>query len=132
MIVQVATMNAPAAVGPYSQGMRVGEYLYTSGQIPLSPKTGMLVDGGIAEQTRQAIDNLKEVLEAGNSSLEYTFKTVCYLTDMDYFSTFNEVYAEYFTNKPVRSCVAVKQLPKGALVEIEAVAFVGKGENGEY
>lgn len=128
MKTQVTTTKAPAAIGPYAQGIRVGGFVFTSGQIPLSPETGAMVEGGIAEQTRQAIENLQAVLEAGGSSLARTVKTTCFLTDMAHFAAFNETYAEYFTQKPARSCVAVRQLPKGALVEIEAVAVAGEGE----
>jgi 2-iminobutanoate/2-iminopropanoate deaminase len=120
----IETKAAPAAIGPYSQGYISGNFVFTSGQIPLSPETGEIVSAVIAEQTGQVIRNLKAVLEAGGSSLEKVIKTVCFLADMNDFAAFNEVYAKYFTGKPARSTVAVKQLPKNVLVEIEAVAEI--------
>lgn len=119
---QIRTENAPAAIGPYSQGIVYGEMVYTSGQIPLDPKTGNLVGDSIEEQSRQALENLKAVLEAAGSSLKDVVKTTCFLSDMGNFGAFNQVYAEYFQEKPARSCVAVRELPKQALVEVEAVA----------
>lgn len=118
----INTTKAPAAIGPYSQVLVVNGVLYSSGQIPLDPETGAIVEGGIKEQTLQVMKNLEAVLEAANSSFEKVFKTTCFLSDMANFATFNEVYAEYFTGKPARSCVAVKELPKGALVEVEVIA----------
>ncbi|MCL2013406.1 MAG: RidA family protein [Oscillospiraceae bacterium] len=121
----VETKTAPAAIGPYSQAIIENGTVYTSGQIPLSPETGMLVNGGIAEQTKQVIENLQAVLTAAGSDLAQVVKTTCFLTDMEDFAAFNEVYVKYFTcgtGKPARSCVAVLALPKGAAVEIEAVA----------
>ena len=119
----VETKNAPAAVGPYSQAIKVGDFVFTSGQIPLNPETGDLVDGGIEEQIRQAIENLKVVLEAAGAGLETTVKTTLFILHMDDFPTVNTIYAELFRgNNPARSCVAVAALPKGAQVEIEAVA----------
>jgi 2-iminobutanoate/2-iminopropanoate deaminase len=120
----IDTNNAPAAIGPYSQAITANGMVYTSGQIPLDPETGELVPGGIKEQTRQVCENLAAVLRASGGFLENVVKTTCYLTDMGDFAAFNEVYAEHFTGKPARSCVAVKALPKGALVEIEAVAEI--------
>ena len=119
---KVETNKAPKAIGPYSQAVVVGNLIFTSGQIPLNPQTGVLVGNDIKEQTHRVCQNLKAVLEASGSSLENTVKTVCYLSDMTNFSEFNEVYAQYFTQKPARSCVAVKELPKGALVEVDVVA----------
>ena len=119
---KVFTENAPAAIGPYSQAMKVGALVYTSGQIPIDPKTGNVEAQDIAGQTRQVMENLKAVLEAAGSSMENTVKTMCFLTDMGNFAAFNEIYGEYFTGKPARSCVAVSALPKGVLVEVEAVA----------
>lgn len=116
------TNKAPKAIGPYSQAVVVGNLIFTSGQIPLNPETGVLMGNDIKEQTHRVCQNLKAVLEASGSSLENTVKTVCYLSDMTNFSEFNEVYAQYFTQKPARSCVAVKELPKGALVEVDVVA----------
>ena len=122
---KIVTDKAPAAIGPYSQAMVVGNLVFTSGQIPLDPETGLLVGDTVAEQTHRACRNLKAVLEAAGSSLEMAVKTVCFLADIADFAAFNEVYAQYFTEKPARSCVAVKDLPRGALVEIEVVAECG-------
>ena len=119
---KVETNKAPKAIGPYSQAVVVGNLIFTSGQIPVNPQTGVLEGNDIKEQTHRVCQNLKAVLEASGSSLENTVKTVCYLSDMTNFSEFNEVYAQYFTQKPARSCVAVKELPKGALVEVDVVA----------
>ena len=119
---KVETNKAPKAIGPYSQAVVVGNLIFTSGQIPLNPQTGVLEGNDIKEQTHRVCQNLQAVLEASGSSLENTVKTVCYLSDMTNFSEFNEVYAQYFTQKPARSCVAVKELPKGALVEVDVVA----------
>ena len=119
---KVETNKAPKAIGPYSQAVVVGNLIFTSGQIPLNPETGVLEGNDIKEQTHRVCQNLKAVLEASGSSLEKAVKTVCYLSDMTNFSEFNEVYAQYFTQKPARSCVAVKELPKGALVEVDVVA----------
>lgn len=118
----VYTDNAPAAIGPYSQAMIVGNTVYTSGQIPIDPKTGTIEAGDITSQTTQVCENLAAVLNAAGSSLDRVFKTTCFLSDMANFAAFNEVYAKYFTSKPARSCVAVKELPKGSLVEIEVIA----------
>ena len=117
----IATNNAPGAIGPYSQGWVVGEFVYTSGQIPVDPTTGAIPEG-IAAQAEQSCKNVGAILEAAGSSLEQVFKTTCFLADMGDFAAFNEVYARYFTTKPARSCVAVKDLPKGVLCEIEAIA----------
>lgn len=119
---KVETKEAPAAIGPYSQAVVVGNLIFTSGQIPLNPDTGVLEGNNIAEQTHRVCKNLKAVLKASGGSLESAVKTVCYLNDMADFSAFNEVYAQYFTQKPARSCVAVKELPKGALVEVDVIA----------
>ena len=118
----VTSTAAPAAIGPYSQAIAENGLIFTSGQIPLSPETGELVTGGITGQANQAIENLKAVLTEAGSDLSHVIKTTCFLTDMKDFAAFNEVYAGHFTGKPARSCVAVSALPKGALVEIEAVA----------
>ena len=117
----IATNNAPGAIGPYSQGWVVSEFVYTSGQIPVDPATGAIPEG-IAAQAEQSCKNVGAILEAAGSSLEQVFKTTCFLADMGDFAAFNEVYARYFTTKPARSCVAVKDLPKGVLCEIEAIA----------
>ena len=120
----ISTNKAPAAIGPYSQAIKVGNMVFTSGQIPLDPETGVLVSGGIKEQAEQIMKNLEAVLAASNSGLEYVVKTTCFLADMNDFADFNEVYGKYFVSKPARSCVAVKSLPKGALAEVEVIATV--------
>lgn len=120
---KIWTDKAPDAIGPYSQGIVCGEMVYTSGQIPLDPQTGLLAGESIEAQSQQALENLKAVLEAAGSSLNDVVKTTCFLSDMGNFGIFNQVYADYFQNKPARSCVAVKELPKRALVEVEAVAI---------
>lgn len=119
---KVETSKAPAAIGPYSQGLTLGNLIFTSGQIPLNPETGVLEGENITEQTHRVCKNLQAVLEAAGGSLKSAVKTVCFLSDMADFAAFNEVYAQYFTEKPARSCVAVKDLPKGALVEVEVIA----------
>ena len=120
----VSTQNAPQAIGPYSQAVRVGNMLFTSGQIPLRPD-GTLVTGDIKTQTRQVLTNLKAVLEAGGSSLGEVVKCTCFLGDMNFFVDMNEVYAEFFdTNPPARSAVEVARLPKDVLIEIEAIALI--------
>lgn len=122
MSIKIKTEKAPAAIGPYSQAMVVGNLIFTSGQIPLDPETGAMVGENVTEQTHRVCQNLKAVLEAAGGSLTSVIKTTCFLNDMADFAAFNEVYAQYFTEHPARSCVAVKALPKGALVEVEAVA----------
>ena len=119
---KVHTDMAPAAIGPYSQAIVTGNLVFTSGQISLDPETGVLVGKDIREQTERVCKNLSAVLTAAGSSLEKAVKTVCYLSNMEDFAAFNEVYATFFTGKPARSCVAVKTLPKGALVEVEVIA----------
>ena len=119
---KIHTNNAPAAIGPYSQAICTGNLIFTSGQIPLNPETGVLEGETIAEQTHRVCNNLEAVLTAAGGSLKTAVKTVCFLSDMADFTAFNEVYAQYFTEKPARSCVAVKELPKGALVEVEVIA----------
>ena len=119
---KIETKNAPMAIGPYSQAVVVGNLIFTSGQIPLNPETGLLEGENITEQTHRVCKNLQAVLTAAGGSLKSAVKTVCFLSNMADFSAFNEVYAQYFTEKPARSCVAVKDLPKGALVEVEVVA----------
>ena len=118
----VYTSNAPEAIGPYSQAICTGSLVFTSGQIPIDPANGQVVAGAIAEQTEQVCKNLAAVLNAAGTSLEKVVKTTCFLSSMDDFAAFNEVYAKYFTGKPARSCVAVKTLPKNVLVEVEAIA----------
>ena len=121
MLNVTSTPNAPSAIGPYSQGWVVGDFVYTSGQIPVNPANGE-VPAGIAAQAEQSCKNVAAILEAAGTTLEGVVKTTCFLADMGDFAAFNEVYAKYFTSKPARSCVAVKDLPKGVLCEIEAVA----------
>ncbi|MCD8161087.1 MAG: RidA family protein [Clostridiales bacterium] len=119
----IDTKNAPGAIGPYSQAFVVGGTVITSGQIPVDPADGSVPEG-IAAQTEQSCKNVGAILEAAGTSFEKVFKTTCFLADMGDFAAFNEVYARYFVSKPARSCVAVKQLPKGVLCEIEAQAEV--------
>lgn len=121
---KIHTEKAPAAIGPYSQAITSGKLVYTSGQIPLCPESGALVGTDIAAQTEQVIQNLSAVLQAAGASLDTVVKTTCFILDMADFAAFNEVYAKYFTGKPGRSCVAVKALPKDAMVEIEAIAEI--------
>ena len=121
-IEKVATTQAPAAIGPYSQAIKVGELVFTSGQIPLNPATGEVVGETITEQAERVMQNLGAVLAAAGSSFEKAVKTTCFLADMNDFAAFNGVYAKYFTTCPARSCVAVKTLPKGVLVEVEVIA----------
>lgn len=118
------TNNAPAAIGPYSQGIISGKTLYLSGQIPLDPDSGAVVGADITAQTQQVLHNIGALLEAAGTGYDRVVKTTCFLADMGDFAIFNEVYARYFTSKPARSCVAVKTLPKGVLCEIEAAAVV--------
>lgn len=117
----IATEKAPGAIGPYSQGFIAGDFVYTSGQIPVNPADGTVPEG-ITAQTEQSCKNVGAILEAAGSGYDKVIKTTCFLADIADFAAFNEVYAKYFTSKPARSCVAVKDLPKGVLCEIEAVA----------
>lgn len=119
---KIHTEKAPAAVGPYSQAMVVNGLVYTSGQIPLDPATGELVGETIEEQAEQVMKNLVAILEAAGTTPEKVVKTLCFLTDMNDFAAFNEVYAKYFTEKPARSCVGIQSLPKGAICEVEVIA----------
>lgn len=121
---KIATTKAPAAIGPYSQGMILNGILFTSGQVPLSPETGEVVGKDITEQAEQVMKNLGAILEEAGTSYDKTLKTLCFLANMADFAAFNEVYAKYFTEKPARSCVAVKELPKGVLCEVEVIASV--------
>ena len=118
---KIATTNAPAAIGPYSQGMILGHLVFTSGQIPVDPATGEIPEG-ISAQAERSCRNVAAVLEAAGTSMENVVKTTCFLADMADFAAFNQVYAKYFVSKPARSCVAVKTLPKNVLCEIEAIA----------
>ena len=117
----ISTTNAPGAIGPYSQGITVGDFVFTSGQIPVNPATGEIPEG-IAAQAEQSCKNVAAILEASGVTMENVVKTTCFLAEMGDFAAFNEVYAQYFVSKPARSCVAVKDLPKGVLCEIEALA----------
>ncbi len=119
---KVYTKSAPDAIGPYSQAVKVGNLVFTSGQIAIDPSVGDVVAKTIEEQTEQVCKNLTEVLKAAGTSIDKAVKTVCFLKEMGDFAAFNEVYGKYFTSKPARSCVAVKQLPKDVLVEVEVVA----------
>ena len=119
----ISTTNAPGAIGPYSQGITVGDFVFTSGQIPVNPATGE-IPAGIAAQAEQSCKNVAAILEAAGVTMENVVKTTCFLAEMGDFAAFNEVYAQYFISKPARSCVAVKDLPKGVLCEIEAIAEV--------
>lgn len=120
----IYTDKAPAAIGPYSQAIEINNILYTSGQIPVDPSTGEIVEGDITKQVKRVCENLKAVLTKAGTSFEDVVKTTCFLADMSDFASFNSVYEEYFVSKPARSCVAVKELPKGALCEIEAIAVI--------
>ncbi len=121
---KIATNNAPAAIGPYSQAVVCGGLVYTSGQIALDPATAALAGDDIVTQTEQVMKNLDAILTAAGSSFEKAVKTTCFLANISDFAAFNEIYGKYFTAKPARSCVAVKDLPKGALVEVEVIAEV--------
>lgn len=124
MLEKITTANAPAAIGPYSQAIKVNGMLYTSGQIPLDPVSGVIVGNNITEQTEQIMKNLSAVLTAANTSFDNVVKTTCFLSDISDFAAFNEVYGKYIKSAPARSCVAVKDLPKGALAEVEIIATV--------
>ena len=126
MVKYVETKNAPAAIGPYSQGIIVNGIAFFSGQIPLSPVTGEVVGTTIQEQTEQVMANIKALLESQGAKFADVVKTTCFLADIADFAAFNEIYAKYFTGKPARSCVAVKDLPKGVLCEVECIAAVEK------
>ena len=122
----ISTQTAPAAIGPYSQAIQAGNMVYTSGQIPIDPATGSFVEGGIREQTRQSLSNVRAILEEAGLSMGSVVKTTVFMADMNDFAAMNEVYAEFFTEPyPARSAVAVRTLPKGALVEIEVIAAKG-------
>ncbi len=121
----ISTTKAPSAIGPYNQATAFDKLLCLSGQIPLVPQTMEIIEGGVKEQTKQVMENLKAVLEEGNSSFENVLKTTCYLSDMDNFVAFNEVYSQYFPAEtaPARATIAVKTLPKNVFVEVDAIAF---------
>ncbi|MGH1410100.1 MAG: Rid family detoxifying hydrolase [Aeromonas sp.] len=123
----ITAAAAPDAIGPYSHGTAYGDLIFTSGQLPVCKQQGGVVEGGIAAQTRQSLENLKAVLEAGGGSLETVLKTTCYLAEISDFAAFNEVYKAYFQKEcPARSCFAVKDLPMGVKVEVEAIAHIAR------
>ena len=124
MLKKVYTSNAPAAIGPYSQAIICGNMLFTSGQVPINPASGEVETEGITDQATQVMKNLAAVLEEAGTTFDKVVKTTCFLSDMNDFAAFNAVYAEYFTSKPARSCVAVKTLPKNVLVEVEVIAEI--------
>lgn len=121
---KIYTKNAPDAIGPYSQAIKVGNFLFTSGQIAINPETNQVEAEGIEAQTEQVCKNLCAVLAAGGTSIENVVKTTCFLADMSDFAAFNAIYGKYFVSKPARSCVAAKQLPKNVLVEVEVIAEI--------
>ena len=122
----IETKNAPAAIGPYSQAKISGDLVFASGQIPVNPASGKIESNDISEQTEQVCKNIAALLEAAGSSTENVVKTVCFLADIADFGEFNAVYEKYFTSRPARSCVAAKDIPKGALVEIECIAEISR------
>lgn len=124
MLKKVSTNKAPGAIGPYSQAIIYENLLFTSGQIPLDPDKGVIVGEDIITQAERVMNNLKAVLEEAGSSFDKVIKTTCFLKNMSDFTNFNEVYSKYFTSKPARSCVAVKELPKDVLVEVELIAYI--------
>ena len=124
MIKTIRTDKAPAAIGPYSQAKVVGDFVFTSGQIAINPQTAEVEATTIEGQTKQVCENIKNLLKASGSNLENVVKTTCFLKNMEDFAAFNAIYAEYFTSKPARSCVAAKQLPKDVLVEVETIAVI--------
>ena len=124
MLTKVSTSKAPAAIGPYSQGIIANGMLFASGQIPIIPESGEIAEGDITVQAEQVMANVGEILKAANTDFESVVKTTCFLADMADFAAFNSVYEKYFTEKPARSCVAVKQLPKNVLCEVEVIAVV--------
>ena len=124
MLNKIATDKAPNAIGPYSQAVVYGNLLFTSGQIPLDPATGTMVTGDITAQAERVMQNLQAVLTAAGTCFDHVIKTTCFLADMSDFAAFNAVYGKYITSAPSRSCVAVKELPKGSLVEVEIIAYI--------
>lgn len=122
---KISTEKAPAAIGPYSQGIVAGEFLFASGQIPINPATGEIFGITIEEQAEQSMENVGAILAAAGTDYTKVVKTTCFLADMSDFAAFNSVYEKYFTEKPARSCVAVKQLPKDVLCEVEVIAYLG-------
>lgn len=126
MFQKISTTKAPAAIGPYSQAIRAGEFLFASGQIPINPETGAVEAEGIEAQTEQVMKNIGAILAEAGTDYEHVVKTTCFLDDMGDFAAFNGVYEKYFTSKPARSCVAVKKLPKDVLCEVEVIAYLGE------
>ena len=124
MLKKIYTQNAPEAIGPYSQAIQYDKLLFSSGQIPVDPENGAIVAGGIAAQAEQVMKNIGAILEKAGAEYASVLKTTCFLSDMNDFAAFNEVYAKYFTEKPARSCVTVKTLPKNVLCEVEVIAVV--------
>ena len=124
MLKKISTTNAPSAIGPYSQAVVCGNMLYTSGQIALDPATGVLAENGIKAQTERVMKNLEAVLTEAGTSFDNVVKTTCFLANISDFAAFNDIYGKYITSAPARSCVAVKDLPKGALVEVEVIAVI--------
>ncbi|HWT27706.1 MAG TPA: RidA family protein [Mobilitalea sp.] len=122
----IQTDKAPAAIGPYSQALIHDNFLFASGQIPINPENGQIVEGDIKVQTEQVMKNISAILEAAGAKFENVIKTTCFLKSMDDFAAFNEVYAEYFVSKPARSCVAAQKLPKDVLCEVEIIAVLNK------
>ncbi|MCH5249066.1 MAG: RidA family protein [Lachnospiraceae bacterium] len=125
MLKKISTDKAPAAIGPYSQGIIAGDMLYASGQIPIDPATGEITGKDITEQAQQVMKNVGEILKAAGTDYANVVKTTCFLAEMADFAAFNAVYEKYFTEKPARSCVAVKELPKAVLCEVEVIAYLG-------
>ena len=125
MLKKISTKDAPEAIGPYSQAIVAGDFLYVSGQIPIDPTTGEIKGSTITEQTEQVMKNLGAILNEAGVSYKEAVKNACFLADMGDFAEFNEVYCRYFTEKPARGCVAVKQLPKNVLCEVEVIAYLG-------
>ena len=126
MFQKISTPKAPAAIGPYSQAIRAGEFLFASGQIPINPETGAVEAEGIEAQAEQVMKNIGAILDEAGRDYEHVVKTTCFLDDMSDFAAFNGVYEKYFTGKPARSCVAVKKLPKDVLCEVEVIAYLGE------
>lgn len=124
MLKKISTDKAPAAIGPYSQGILVGDFLFSSGQIPINPATGEIIGEDISGQAEQVMKNIGAILTEAGTDYTQVVKTTCFLADMGDFATFNSVYETYFTEKPARSCVAVKQLPKNVLCEVEVIAYI--------
>lgn len=125
MLKKIATDKAPAAIGPYSQGIIADKMLFASGQIPIDPATGEITGSDITQQAQQVMKNVGEILKEAGTGYDNVVKTTCFLAEMSDFAAFNAVYEKYFTQKPARSCVAVKQLPKDVLCEVEVIAYLG-------